>query len=111
MEIVIAILGSGALSALISGIFGLIMARKSRQKEIEEDLNDIKRRLEIAEKDAIRTQLLVLIKDFPEEKTDIMRLGEHYFVKCTGNWVMSDIFLKYLRDNEIPIPGWFKGGT
>lgn len=110
MEIVIAILGSGALSALISGIFGLIMARKSKQKEIEEDLSDIKRRLEIAEKDAIRTQLLVLIKDFPDEKTDILRLGQHYFVKCEGNWVMSDIFLKYLQENQIPTPSWFKGG-
>lgn len=110
MDIVIAILGSGALSALISGVFGLLQARKSRQKEIEADLRDIRKRLDVDEKDALRTQMLVLIKDFPEEKTDILRLGEHYFVAKEGNWVMSDIFQKYLEENGIPIPAWFKGG-
>ena len=107
--IVIAIISSGALSALVSGIFGLIQARKSRQNEIEEELKDIKRRLEIAEKDALRTQLLLLIKSYPNEKTDILKLAEYYFSKLEGNWVMSNIFREWCEASDIMLPKWFKG--
>ena len=110
MEIAIAILGSGALSALISGIFGLIQAKKSRSQEIEDELREVKQKLDIAEKDALRTQLMVMIKDYPNEKTDILRLAEYYFVKLEGNWVMSDIFKTWCKSSGTEIPGWFRGG-
>ena len=106
--IIIAIISSGALSALVSGIFGLVQSRKSRQKEIEEDLKAVKEKLDIAEKDALRTQLMVMIKDYPDEKTDILRLGEHYFVKLKGNWVMSNIFREWCDATGTNIPGWFE---
>ena len=106
-EILIAILGSGALSALISGLFGLYQARKSRQAQIEEDLADIKTQLETAEKDALRTQLMVMIKDYPHETSDILRLAEHYFVKLGGNWVLTDIFITWTKETGTEIPAWF----
>jgi len=110
MEIAIAILGSGALSALISGIFGLIQAKRSRSQEIEDELREVKQKLDIAEKDALRTQLMVMIKDFPSEKTDILRLAEYYFDTLEGNWVMSDIFRTWCKSSGTEIPGWFRGG-
>ena len=110
MEIAIAILGSGALSALISGIFGLIQARKSRAKEIEDELKVVKAKLDIAEKDALRTQLMVMIKDFPTEKTDILRLAEYYFDTLDGNWVMSDIFRTWCKTSGTETPSWFREG-
>lgn len=106
--IIVAIISSGALSALVSGIFGLVQARKSRQKEIEEELKAVKEKLDIAEKDALRTQLMVMIKLYPSEKTDILRLAEHYFVKLDGNWVMTNIFREWCEATDTKIPGWFK---
>lgn len=106
--IIIAVLGSGALSALISGLFGLVQARKSKQKEIEESLQGIKAKLAIAEKDALRTQLMVMIHDYPSERTDILRLAEHYFVRLDGNWIMSNIFIEWCDHEKIQIPSWFK---
>ena len=108
MDIVIAILGSGALSALISGIFGLIQSRKSRQKEIEAELKALKLQLATAEKDALRTQLLLMIKDFPDEQTDILRLAEHYFKNLNGNWVLTDIFASWADEKQIQLPAWAK---
>ena len=105
--IIIAVIGSGALSALISGIFGLIQARKSKQKQIEEDLTSIKKQLVTAEKDALRTQLMVMIKDYPHERTDILRLAEHYFKDLGGNWIMGDIFASWCNEQEVEIPGWY----
>ena len=107
--IIVAIISSGALSALVSGIFGLIQARKSRQKEIEEELKEVKEKLDIAEKDALRTQLMVMIKDFPNEKTDILRLAEYYFSRLDGNWVMSNIFREWCEASDTMLPKWFKG--
>ena len=108
MEIAIAILGSGALSALISGIFGMIQARRSKQAEIEQELKEVKEKLDIAEKDALRTQLMVMIKDYPHETTDILRLAEYYFKKLEGNWVMSNIFREWCEATNTKIPKWFK---
>ena len=113
--IIVAILGSGALSALISGIFGLIQNRKSKQAKIEKELKDIREAQDairdaqkLSEKDALRTQLLVMIKEFPQETTDILRLAEHYFKDLGGNWVLTDIFAGWAKIYGIEIPKWFK---
>lgn len=106
--IIVAILGSGALSALISGVFGLIQARKNRQKEIEEEIHAMRKQLDLYEKDNLRTQLLLLIKDFPDETTDILRMAQHYFNDLGGNWVLTDIFATWARERGIAIPAWFK---
>lgn len=108
MEVVIAIIGSGALSALISGIFGLVQSRKNRQKQIEEELQEIQQAQHIAEKDALRTQLLLLIADYPEETSDILRLAEHYFRDLEGNWVLTTIFNRWMEGHKIVQPEWFK---
>lgn len=106
--IFVAIIGSGALSALISGIFNLVQSRNSRVKAMEKDIQTIKEQLATAEKDTLRTQLMLMIKDYPDENTDILRLGEHYFKNLKGNWVMTDIFRKWCEDQHITPPSWFE---
>ena len=112
--IIIAILSSGALSALITGLFQYIQTKKSKKDgleskvgEIAKQQNEIVERLNTAEKDALRTQLMVLIKDFPDERTDILRLGETYFNKLGGNWILTDIFARWCDANGVQIPSWF----
>ena len=106
MEIVYAIIGSGALSALISGLFGYFQAKKSKQDEITEKLDEIMAAQAIAEKDALRTQLLVMITEFPQEQSDILRLAQHYFETLHGNWVLTDIFLHWCDEYQISLPAW-----
>lgn len=108
--IVIAIIGSGALSTLISAIVQAIANRKSRLTKIEQKLDDIEKALQTAEKDALRTQLIMMIADYPDEKTDILRLAEYYFSKLEGNWVAGAIFSKWLMTYDIPRPEWYKEG-
>lgn len=90
-EIIIAIIASGALSTLIAGIFNLINNHRSKQ-----------------ERDILRTQLLVMIKDFPKEHTEILKLAQHYFVDLKGNWVMTGIFNTWLEQENIGKPEWYK---
>lgn len=96
--IIIAIVGSGALSALIAGIFQLINNHQDKSKA----------RMELLEKDILRTQMLLMLSDFPEEKTEIMKLAEHYFSDLHGDWYMTDMFNKWLTDSGNSKPEWFK---
>ena len=113
--IIVAILGSGALSALISGIFNLISNSNKRRKEIADQLIIINHRLETiennqakAEKDQCRTQLLLLIADYPDEMAEIMKLAEHYFGDLKGNWYLTSLFNRWLEEKGIAKPEWFK---
>ena len=108
--IIIAILGSGALATVISSIITAFSNRRGRLKKIEEKLSVIEENQKTAEKDASRTQLLVMIADYPEEKTDILRLAEHYFKDLEGNWVASSVFNRWAADHCETAPEWTNGG-
>lgn len=117
MDIAIAILGSSALTALVTGIFGLInnsMAaeRDAKQKKIErtEGLETLTRKLNKLEKDSVRTQLLLLMSDYSGNQQEILEVAQHYFADCKGNWYMTSMFSRWLTDNNVGQPEWFKGG-
>ena len=63
------------------------------------------------EKDGLRTQLLLMILLKPEEKREILTLGERYFSKppkgLDGNWYMTDMFKKWLKEEGHSNPDWF----
>lgn len=101
MELVIAILGSGALSALISGVFTAVNNYQNNKKE----KNDGRfKRLEV---DIVRTQLLLLLSDYPSNVAEIMKVAEHYFSDLKGDWYMTSLFFDWLQENEIAEPAWF----
>ena len=113
--IIVAILGSGALSALISGIFNLINEKGKHKREIADRLLIITQRLEKieqnqtkAEKDQCRTQLLLMIADYPLETKEILELARHYFADLHGNWFATPIFNRWLEEYGVGKPEWFK---
>ena len=110
-QILLAILGSGALSTLIASVIQAISNRRGRLKKIEEKLTTIEANQKTAETDSLRTQLLLMIADYPEEKTEILKIAEKYFTG-DGNWVATAIFNKWLVAHcEGAKPEWFKGVT
>lgn len=108
MEIVYAVLGSGALSAIIAGIFNLAVNRKGRLGAIEGKLTQISEKMATVERDELRTQLLLLLSDYPHETQEIMKLAEHYFRDLKGNWYATSLFNNWLIQNNIARPEWFK---
>jgi hypothetical protein len=107
VSIAIAIIGSGALSALVAGIFNLIVNRKGRLAAIEHTLAEINEKLEVAEKDQVRTQLLLMLANYMLETQEIMKIGEHYFKDLHGDWYATSLFNKWLTENHIASPEWF----
>ena len=109
-QIIIAIIGSGALSTIISAIIAATRDRKSQLKEITAKLTVIEANQRIAEKDSLRTQLLLMIASYPNEKTEILKLAQHYFSDLKGNWTATAIFNTWLcKYCEGVKPEWFKG--
>lgn len=95
-EIIIAIIGSGALASAMSMIVGAIQKRSKLRK---------------LEKDTVRLQLLFLMYIMPDEKQEVMTLGQYYFETLKANWYLSSLFDKWLKSNSLERPSWFKGGS
>jgi len=91
---------------------GIAAAINSVKSSLEALKADIDKRFKKAEKDALRTQLLVMISQYPHEKKEILTLGERYFSKppdgLDGNWYMTDIFKNWLKEKGHSNPDWFK---
>ena len=101
-DILIAILGGGNLLLFIK-----FLIERYDKKRAE----DIKGTLKKLEKDGLRTQLLLLILLKPDEQTEILTLGQRYFVKppagLGGNWYMTSIFKTWCDERKLE-PDWFK---
>lgn len=95
--IVLAILASNGFFALLQ----FLITRWDTKK-------DLKGTLKKLEKDGLRTQLLLMILMRPEEKKEILTLGQRYFDDLHGNWYMTDIFNKWLEEKGHSKPDWFK---
>lgn len=122
LQIILAIIGSGIITAIISEVFALV--RKSMDKksglskeldELKTEINDLKKKGSKNELDSVRLQMLVMMADYPNDTSEIMRIAEHYFKDLKGNWYLTSMFNRWLEENGIAKPEWFngndKGGT
>ena len=96
-------------NGLVEVIRWLVNRRKKddelikRLDTFEENTNS---KLNKNEKDNVRTQLLVLMSDYPERLDEIMEAAHHYFVDLKANWYLTDIFKDWLKNKGIDIPDW-----
>lgn len=112
--IVLALISSGVLSTLITALFQYLQNRKSRKDGLESkvdkltgDIAEITKAQKKAEGDIIRVELKLMISDFPDEESDILRLAEHYFKDLKGNWVMATTFNAWLKQRGLESPSWY----
>lgn len=103
-DILVAILGGGNLILFIKFLIERYDAKKEKAENNE--LEPIKKTLVRLEKDGLRTQLLLLILMRPEEKTEILKIAECYFVKLKANWYMTGMFKKWCDQAGLQ-PEWF----
>lgn len=107
----------GLIGAVLgSGIIQFFVTRHDAKKKesIEEKLKPIESKLDkiideqkTSEKDALRTQLLVMMTTLPNNHEEIMTLAERYFGQLKGDWFYSSLFAKWLKENDIEKPIWF----
>lgn len=86
---------------------GLIQYFINRADDKKDKLSAIEKKLDKTERDACRTQLLLLMAYYKEDKSEILTLAKHYFDDLQGDWYMSSMFNKWLKLNNIDVPNWF----
>ena len=67
-------------------------------------LSEIKKTGEDTRKDTLRIQLLMVMKDQPENKDTILRLAQTYFVSLKGDWYMTSEFNKWAKAHGVELP-------
>lgn len=105
--VIISVLGSGAFATLVTALINAFSGRKTKLKQMGEQLNKIEEQLVTAEKDALRTQLLIMISDYPSETQEILTIAQHYFGDLKGDWYATSLFNKWIRDWGVAEPTWF----
>ena len=67
-------------------------------------LDELKTLSKDTRKDTLRIQLLMIMKDQPENTDTILKLAETYFVKLKGDWYMTSEFMKWAKKHDVMIP-------
>lgn len=116
--IILALISSGVLSTLITALFQYLATKRSKADGLESkvdkltgDIAEITKAQKKAEGDIIRVELKLMISNFPDEESDILRLAEHYFKDLKGNWVMSTTFITWLKQRGLESPSWYDKET
>lgn len=81
---------------------------QSDVSKIKADTVELKKETKRLEKDGLRTQMLEMINDYPDNESEILTLAEHYFKDLNGNWYATNIFTKWMERNYIAKPAWFE---
>ncbi len=112
MSVALEFLGNAGVIAGIVALVEFLIKRhdekKGKMAAISEKIDHIDKRLEKTEKDELRTQLLLMISDYPENKEGIMAVAQHYFADLHGNWYATSIFNAWLENTGTAKPEWFK---
>ena len=102
-----ACLGSTGLFTLLGELLRARRERSDKKITLKKEIDDIQKTVNRLEKDGCRTQLLLMMRDYPDERAEIMQLGEHYFGDLDGNWYLSSMFSGWLKSQKIEKPDWF----
>lgn len=90
-----------------AGVVGFIQFLINRRDNRKDLLKTIDKKLDKIEKDNCRTQLLLLLSDYPRNDKEILELAQHYFFDLKGDWYMSSLFAEWLKQRGIDFPPWF----
>lgn len=90
-----------------AGVIGFVQFLISRRDKRNDLLGKIDKKLDKIERDNCRTQLLLLLSDYPGNNKEILELAQHYFFDLKGDWYMSSLFAEWLNQHGIEIPPWF----
>ena len=87
--------GAVAAALLGSGLIQFLINRRDQKKGISAQNND-------------RTQLMLLIADYPRKTDEILEVAKHYFVVLKGNSFIKTLFADWLKSQNIDTPDWYR---
>jgi len=58
--------------------------------------------------DTTRNQLLTLMKNYPNNEEEIMKVAKYYFKDLNGDWYMTSLFIEWGEEKGIDVTGIVK---
>ena len=58
--------------------------------------------------DTTRSQLLTLMKNYPDNEEEIMKVAKYYFKDLNGDWYMTSLFIEWGEEKGIDVTGIVK---
>lgn len=68
-----------------------------------EKLDNISNQMQDLKLDTTRNQLLTLMKNYPDNEEEIMKVARYYFKELNGDWYMTGLFIKWGHENGIDV--------
>lgn len=92
--IILTILGSGAFFTFLQ----FLINRNDNKKTNE---------MKSLKADVCRLEMLIMMNHYPTETIELLKIAQKYFVQLNGDFYMTGMFAKFMREHDIPIPKWF----
>ena len=71
--------------------------------ETNSKLDKISTKIDGIEMDSTRNQLLVLMSDYPNNESEILKVADFYFNELDGDWYMTELFSKWGTSRGIDV--------
>lgn len=68
-----------------------------------EKLDTISSQMQDLKLDTTRNQLLTLMKNYPDNEEEIMKVARYYFDDLNGDWYMTGLFIKWGNEKGIDV--------
>lgn len=72
-------------------------------KDVNDKLDTIITKVNVAEQDATRSQLLTLMSDYPDNESEVLKVAQHYFRDLNGDWYMTSLFTQWADERGIDV--------
>ena len=72
-------------------------------KDVNDKLDMIIAKVDTAEQNATRSQLLALMSDYPDNESEILKVAQYYFSDLNGDWYMTSLFTKWADERGIDV--------
>lgn len=91
----------GIIGAALLGVGSWIVTNIN--KDVNDKLDTIIEKVDVAEENATRSQLLTLMSDYPDNESEILKVAQYYFHDLNGDWYMTSLFTKWADERGIDV--------
>lgn len=107
LPIVLAVIASNAVFGTIQFFVTRHDTKKKEKTAGDKSDAEIRSTLVKLEMHTTRVELLIMIKLFPTEQQEILKIARRYFAELHGDWYVTGIFNHWLEEHGVGNPDWF----
>jgi len=91
----------GVIGAALLGVGSWVVTNIN--KDVNDKLDTIIAKVDTAEQNATRSQLLTLMSDYPDNESEILKVAQYYFKDLNGDWYMTGLFTKWAESRGLDV--------